>query len=126
MKEVSITKNFLLSEFNCKCGCIMPLFIVPHIITVANQLQVLRDHVSKPIFIVSGYRCLVHNLNVGGVKNSYHPKGMAADIKIPGIPPKDVFLIIEDLQDGFFMKLGGLRAYRSFTHYDTRGSRKRW
>ena len=40
-------------------------------VKVANQLQVLRDELKKPIHINSAYRSEdYNNANVGGVKNS--------------------------------------------------------
>ena len=49
-------------------------------------LQPLRDYVGAPVHINSGYRCKALNLAVGGVKNSQHSRGEAADIRIA--PPK--------------------------------------
>lgn len=51
------------------------------IILCACILQPLRDKFG-PIIITSGYRCNAVNKAVGGVDNSYHKKGMAADIRI--------------------------------------------
>ena len=45
-------------------------------------LQPLRDYVGAPVHINSGYRCLELNMAVGGVKNSQHCRGEAADIRI--------------------------------------------
>ena len=45
-------------------------------------LQPLRDYVGAPVHINSGYRCKALNLAVGGVKNSQHCRGEAADIRI--------------------------------------------
>ena len=45
-------------------------------------LQPLRDYVGAPVHINSGYRCKALNLAVGGVKNSQHSRGEAADIRI--------------------------------------------
>lgn len=47
---------------------------------VDNVLDPLREWYNKPIYINSGYRCKQLNNAVGGVSNSYHLKGMAADI----------------------------------------------
>ena len=44
-------------------------------------LQPIRDAWGKPIVISSGYRCPKLNAIVGGVKNSQHILGQAADIK---------------------------------------------
>ena len=45
-------------------------------------LQPFRDYVGAPVHINSGYRCKALNLAVGGVKNSQHSRGEAADIRI--------------------------------------------
>ena len=44
-------------------------------------LQPIRDAWGKPIVVTSGYRCQKLNAAVGGVKNSQHVLGQAADIK---------------------------------------------
>jgi hypothetical protein len=44
-------------------------------------LQPIRDAWGQPIVISSGYRCAKLNTAVGGVKNSQHLLGQAADIK---------------------------------------------
>ena len=49
-------------------------------------LQPLRDYVGAPVHINSGYRCPELNMTVGGVKNSQHCRGEAADIRI--VSPK--------------------------------------
>lgn len=48
-----------------------------------NILQPLRDHFRVPLTINSGYRCPALNRAVGGVANSQHMTGEAADIKAP-------------------------------------------
>lgn len=47
---------------------------------VDNVLDPLREWYGKPIYISSGYRCPKLNKAVGGVANSFHTKGFAADI----------------------------------------------
>lgn len=51
-------------------------------------LQPLRDRYGKTIAITSGYRNETVNLLVGGVKNSQHTKGEAADCYIAEGPEK--------------------------------------
>jgi hypothetical protein len=51
---------------------------------VHHVLQPLRDAMQEPIKIGSGYRCLRLNQAVGGVSNSQHIKGQAADLCIDG------------------------------------------
>ena len=47
---------------------------------VSKVLDPLRDAFGKPIYVRSGYRSVDLNMAVGGVKNSQHIKGEAADI----------------------------------------------
>ena len=51
---------------------------------VHHVLQPLRDAMNEPIKIGSGYRCERLNQAVGGVSNSQHVKGEAADLCIDG------------------------------------------
>lgn len=51
---------------------------------VNNILQPLRDAMGEPIKIGSGYRSYALNKAVGGVQNSQHMKGEAADLCIDG------------------------------------------
>ena len=50
----------------------------------AYVLEPLRVAMGRPIRISSGYRCERLNQAVGGVKNSQHLKGQAADICTEG------------------------------------------
>ena len=47
---------------------------------VTCVLDRIRERWGRPIVVSSGYRCEALNEAVGGVKNSYHRLGMAADI----------------------------------------------
>lgn len=123
---MKLTTNFTLSEFASKDGAEFPEEIIPKIRELADNLQVLMDEVCKPITINSGYRSPEHNKNVNGAKNSFHVKGMAADIVIEGMTPREVFDKIEELQAAGKMDIGGLHAYKTFTHYDYRGHAARW
>lgn len=49
-------------------------------VLAAQVLEPARRIINKPFIINSGYRCEALNKAVGGQKNSYHLKGMAADI----------------------------------------------
>ena len=51
---------------------------------VHNVLQPLRDAMGEAIKIGSGYRCPRLNQAVGGVSNSQHMRGEAADLCIDG------------------------------------------
>ena len=49
---------------------------------VQMVLDPLRRIIRSPIIITSGFRCSALNKAVGGVANSWHTKGNAADIRI--------------------------------------------
>ena len=51
---------------------------------VHNVLQPLRTAMGEPIKIGSGFRCSALNKAVGGVSNSQHMRGEAADLCIDG------------------------------------------
>lgn len=64
---------------------------------VDNVLDPVRDMVNTPIIITSGYRCPQVNRLVGGVDNSQHMSGCAADFHVQGFTPSmmyEVFLYI--------------------------------
>ena len=121
-----LTTNFNLAEFACKDGTPVPNDLIPNVELLAKNLQVLRDHLGEPIHINSGYRSPAHNAKVGGKKNSYHMKAMAADITCKSKTPKQLAAIIEKLIAAKKMKQGGIGIYPGFVHYDVRGSKARW
>lgn len=64
---------------------------------VDNVLDPARDEFRTPIIITSGYRCPQVNRLVGGVDNSQHMSGRAADFHVMGFTPSmmhEVFLYI--------------------------------
>ena len=123
-----LTKNFSLHEFACKDGSETPQEIIYNLQKLANQLQVVRNFTGKRITINSGYRSPEYNRRVGGVVNSQHVLGRAADIVVEGFTPKEVSNIIEDLICRCDMEQGGLGTYSVFTHYDIgyNGKKRRW
>jgi len=121
-----LTKNFNLSEFDCKDGSEMPSELLANVLELAENLQVLRDFVGVPIKINSSYRSLSHNANIGGSKSSQHLFAKAADIVIESKSPEQVANIIKVLISEGKMKQGGIGVYNTFTHYDIRGHKARW
>ena len=49
---------------------------------VVTLLDPLREKWGLPITVTSGYRCHMLNRAVGGVRNSQHMQGLAADITV--------------------------------------------
>jgi len=93
---------------------------------VANQLQVIRDHIGRPITVNSGYRSPKHNKAIGGASNSFHMKGMAADIRVDGMSPKELAAIVTALIIEGKITPGGVGLYNTFVHYDIRGKHIRF
>lgn len=54
--------------------------VVDNLNRLADYLDDIRAKLGKPILINSGYRCPMLNKAVGGVENSQHKKGLAADL----------------------------------------------
>jgi len=91
MEDQILTTHFKLSEFSrsttaeaLKIDNTIPEELIPNIKALCeNILEPLREHAGKPIIISSGYRCPKLNRTVGGVPNSKHQTGEAADIYNP-------------------------------------------
>lgn len=71
-------------EFRCNCGrcCGYPSYMKK---VEMEHLARIRKHYKKPMTITSGLRCGAENRRVGGVANSGHLRGYAADFCIPGV-----------------------------------------
>lgn len=121
-----LTKNFHIDEFKSKDGAQTPEDLKHNLLELAQNLQVLRDYLNQPITINSGYRSISHNEAVGGEKNSYHTKGMAADITVRDNSSEKVANTISKLIKDGKMKEGGIGLYDSFVHYDIQGKKVRW
>lgn len=123
-----LTENFSLHEFMCNDGSDVPNEYLPNVVELAKNLQVLRDFIKKPITINSGYRSPKYNASakVKGAKNSQHLLAKASDLRVSGITPRELANIIERLIKEGKMKQGGIGVYKTFTHYDIRGTKARW
>lgn len=93
MSTIQLTPHFKLSEFEKSSTArarginnSVPANLIPNIKNLCEQvLEPLRQHVGKPVVIGSGYRCPTLNKAVGGVSNSQHMTGEAADIHLNSI-----------------------------------------
>lgn len=117
--SIQVSKDFWSSEFDCKCDypdCTKTIINLDHV----TNLQVLRDRLSSPIRINSGYRCEKHNKDIGGASESRHKKGDASDLEVEGYSPNKVASESEHL-------FSGLGRYNTFTHVDSRPNESaRW
>lgn len=85
MKSEKIFPNFTLKEMlSTSTG--LPNFPetweqLENIQRLAGFLQCVRNIYGKPIIVNSAFRSKAVNEKAGGVKSSYHLKGLAADIR---------------------------------------------
>ena len=116
--NINIAPYFKLSEFACPCCNLVMLH--PKLLA---KLMELRNILERPVYINSGYRCSKYNRNVGGVTNSYHRIGLAADIKVKDINLIELLEICENID----FKGIGFYEKRDFLHLDVRPTkRNRW
>lgn len=101
---------FQPKEFRCPCcgaGQLAALLVF--------FLDMVRRAWDGPVIVNSGYRCERHNAEVGGVANSRHLLGCAADVR-----PRDLELIepFRSLLSHTAGQLEGweLRLYPRFVH----------
>lgn len=117
-RSKKLSPHFTIGEFVRK-GVEPPAAVVKNLTRLAAALEEVRTLMgNKPITVNSGYRTPEHNKAVGGAPNSYHLKGMAADIVVMGMSPKQVQAKLKKWN-------GGLGAYTTFTHVDI-GPERRW
>jgi uncharacterized protein YcbK (DUF882 family) len=63
---------------------------VANLIRLAGLLEEVRALLNKPILLNSGFRSKAVNDSVGSKDTSQHRIGCAADIRVPGMTPKQV------------------------------------
>lgn len=115
-----ISKWFTDKEFQCQGhGCCKKDTLPTK--ELLDALDALRELVGLPIVVTSGVRCEAHNKAIGGAAESYHVKGMAADIYVPRMDMKILQKVIEN--SGLF---GGIGVYKSWIHVDVRKGKARW
>ena len=115
-------------EFSCKCERhgvdSSGRNVLDHVIDkrLVDLLDAIRERLGVPIYITSGYRCPIHNEEVGGVPNSQHVEGTAADITYDGIDVDYLAQVAEECgADGI-----GCYYHQNFVHVDVRGYTARW
>lgn len=114
-----ISEYFKVQEFAQKDYRCDKILIDTELVEV---LEDVRKHFNKPVIITSGYRTAEYNKKIGGVKNSQHTKGTAADIKVSAIPAKEVQKYLENKYPDKY----GIGKYLNFTHIDVRTKKARW
>lgn len=109
-----VSKYFNESEVSCHCcgrnGAQQDIL---------DFLDDLREYIGRPLYVTCVYRCPTHNAEVGGVPNSQHVLGYAADTYADG-------MTVDELADaGIACGADGIGIYygSDFVHFDVRDGR---
>lgn len=112
---------FTRDEFKCKCGgeyC--DGFPAEPAEATVRAVDEIRRRLGVPVTISSGLRCAQHNANEGGVSNSRHCTGLAADLHSSKTPAE-----MKAVAEEVLGSTGGLGVYKWGIHVDT-GAYSRW
>jgi len=114
-----LSPHFTQQELACRCCG--ELHIEQRLV---NALETLRELATTAVVVHDAYRCPKHNAEVGGVPDSQHTQGLAADIRIPGLSLQEMFDLALRVPE---FAEGGIGVYDGgFLHVDVRGTRARW
>lgn len=113
-------------EFRCQCkGKYCDGFPVEPDKTMVRTVDEIRRRLGAPVQIVdaggSGVRCKTHNANVGGVADSQHLFGLAADLHSSASPAE-----MAKVAEAVLGNTGGIGIYSWGIHVDTRKTKSRW
>ena len=119
--DAQISKNFRLSEFRPGKHSYEYIRLSPSLVATLEEIRV---RTGRPITVTSGYRPPAYNREIGGVSNSCHIDGLAADIYCDGLSTDQLYDICEQVIGyrggvGYYPKSG-------FIHVDIRGYQARW
>lgn len=117
--DVQLTEHFKANEFKCEDNSRV-IILDPDLLAT---LEDIRSHFNKPVIINSGYRTVSYNSTLTNASpNSQHILGKAADIRIKGVQPIDVYNYVCSK----YPSTGGFGIYNSFVHVDCREKKSRW
>ena len=119
-KVHKVSDHFSKRDFVCKCGnCENAVRISLGLI---GGLELLRFKTKNRINIVKGYVCQDAAEKSGQLKRNHHTTGIAAEIVVDNMTPKDVFLLAEEVPE--FMGIG-IDFTHNVLHVDTRKGKAR-
>lgn len=109
-----MAKYFSKEEMVCKCCGGLPAQGISDVLL--TKLDELRERVGEPVNVTCMYRCPSHNAYVGGVSNSQHVDGTAADIYCGGLTVDQ----LADLAEAIGFDGVGRYYEDQFVHVDCR------
>ncbi len=116
-----LSDDFDTSDFDCHCArpeCV-ETYVSEELVDGLDKLAIVF-----PILTInSGFRCVVHNLKVGGSPNSQHTVGKAVDVQSPFGAGRDLKVAAEVIP---VFKNGGIGVAKNWIHLDVRGKPARW
>lgn len=124
--NLQLSAHFNSDEFDCPCGRCTENYIDT---TLIDSLEKVRVEYNSPLRVTSGFRCAQHNAEVGGVTNSAHGSGLAADIQ-PALVNVDELDKVYEISFKHFNNIGDGRRLH-FVHVDVRqlkpdGKKRTW
>lgn len=121
---LKLSNDFNVKDFHCHCS--HPSCTFTYVDTdLVDYLQKKRDEIGMPIYLDCGFRCTLHNKEVGGKIGSQHLTGKAADITLGFV--SDIVEMADKFDDS-----PGLGKYptKKFLHVDQAygpgGKKRRW
>lgn len=123
-----VTTHFSRHEFDCKDGTVYPYeWLEKRLIPLCYALEKIRALTNQPLKVNSGFRTAAYNAKLeGSAVKSQHVQGRAADIKLGGMTSRQLYTAICNLIKQGEIPEGGIGLYRTFVHYDIRGTKARW
>jgi hypothetical protein len=91
-----------------------------------QAVNVINRAYTPGVRIVSGYRSPAYNSAVHGALKSQHLQGLAVDMEPLDDDVSKLNQTVLELIESGALTEGGIGLYRTFIHYDLRGSRARW
>ena len=120
-----LTRHFNRKEYDFPCFGLNKVSPI-----LAKYVEIIRSEINVPINIISGTRCEKHNADVGGVPDSSHLGGYAADIAARGYSSNALGKVIKLLwKRGMLPELQFcylIGSYSVHLDVDTSKKNKRW
>lgn len=114
-----ISEHFGVWEFKCKDNS--RVIVLDK--ALVELLEKVRAHFKRPVVINSGYRTVQYNSRLpNSSPKSQHTLGKAADIRVTGVSPVNVYAYLNQL----YPNSHGLGIYNTFVHVDVREKKSRW
>ena len=117
-------RYFKRAEFRCPCGRCGGFPVEPQE-SIVRTVDEIRYRLGIPISIVdgggSGVRCAAHNAEVGGVADSQHLYGLAADLHSAASPAQ-----MKAVAENVMGRTGGIGLYSWGIHVAKRSGCARW